>query len=72
MNTPVTTTASPVGWLGSLKEMATYCGQSPRTVQRWIAAGHLKVRRLSKKSLVCKPADLDAAIRAVANRFEAN
>lgn len=61
--------SQPIGWLASLSDMGAYAGQSPRTIQRWIAAGHLQVRRLSKKSICCKPSDIDAAIRSVSKSF---
>jgi predicted site-specific integrase-resolvase len=67
MTTP--TPPAPV-WLGSLAEIGDYARQSRRTIQRWIAKGDLRVRRLSAKSIICKTSDVDAAIRAIATRFE--
>lgn len=69
LRTTVHTETQPAGWLGGLREMGAYADQSPRTIQRWIAAGHLQVRRLSKKSICCKPSDIDAAIRSVSKSF---
>jgi predicted site-specific integrase-resolvase len=63
------TPTAPV-WLGSLAEIADYARQSRRTIQRWIAKGDLRIRRLSAKSIICKTSDVDAAIRAIATRFE--
>jgi len=58
------------GWIGTQQAIADYAGVSKRTVQRWITDGTLKVRHLSAKKIVCRPADVDKAVKAVSDRYE--
>jgi predicted site-specific integrase-resolvase len=58
------------GWIGTAADMAAYAGVSKRTIGRWIENGTLKVRHLSKRKMVCRPADLDKALLSVSDRYE--
>lgn len=60
----------PTGWIGNADQMAVYAGVSKRSIVRWIAEGRLKVRHLSKRKIVCRPADLDRAIASIADAYE--
>jgi len=61
---------APVGWLNGLQGIAQYGGVSRRSVQRWIESGKLKVRKISHKKLVARPADVDRCIEALSQEFE--
>ena len=54
------------GWLAGRKQAAAYCGVSTRTLNRWMAQGVLRCRKLSPKLLLFRPQDLDAAIETLA------
>lgn len=62
--------STPVGWLGGYKSIARHAGVSPRTVCRWISEGQLKVRRLSARKILCRPADVDRAVQALCDAYE--
>lgn len=49
-----------------LTEAATRAGVSPRTIRRYIAAGHLPAYRLGPRLIRVAVADLDALVRPVA------
>ena len=63
-------TQAPVGWLGSYEEMGLYCGRSKRTIAGWVSSGRLRVKRLSSRCVMCRPADLDRCIQDLADEFE--
>ncbi|BCO35256.1 helix-turn-helix domain-containing protein [Mycobacterium heckeshornense] len=52
---------SPPRLLG-IPEAAAYCGVHPRTLRRWIAAGHIQAHRVGPKLLKIHAADLDAFV----------
>lgn len=47
----------------SINDVAHECNVDPRTVRRWIAAGHLKAARLGHNTVRIDPADVDAMYR---------
>ena len=61
---------APVGWISGYQSMADYCGVSKRTIGRWIEGGKLKVRNLSPRKTICRPADLDRAVETVCDDYE--
>ena len=63
-------TSTAPGWLGNQQAMSEYGGVSKRTIQRYITEGILQVRHLSAKKIICRPSDVDRALKIVADRYE--
>ena len=46
-----------------LREVATHCAVSLRTVHTWVAGGRLRVLRLGKRCVRVEPAELNRLLR---------
>jgi len=57
-------------WIKGITGAAQYCGVSERTIHKWINQGHLKSRNLSKRMVIFRREDLDAAIESISERFD--
>lgn len=53
------------GWLTGREQIAAYTGWSKRTVSRELKNGKFPFRRHSKKLIMVKVSDLDAALNGV-------
>lgn len=50
------------GWI-SVRQAADYCGVTPVTIRRWIAAGRLPATRVGPKILKVRLTDLEKMLR---------
>jgi predicted DNA-binding transcriptional regulator AlpA len=50
------------GWLHGREALARWCGLAPRTISRLMAEGKLPHRRLSKRCVIFRIADVDRAL----------
>jgi len=59
------------GWLKGMPAAAAYAGVSERLIHNWIEKGILKPTRAGARLLFFKPEDIDTAIQALAEQYEA-
>ena len=62
---------SPVaaGWIKGIEAAARYAGVSEKIASRWVKAGHLRPRALSKRLHLFRPEDIDRAVEQAALAF---
>ena len=63
------TEESKAGWLTGRPAIAHYAGLSIREVGRLIASGKLKHLRLTGKLIACRPEDVDACFKTMAEAY---
>lgn len=59
---------SPVaaGWIKGIEAAARYAGVSEKIASRWVKAGHLRPRALSRRLHLFRPEDIDRAVEQAA------
>ena len=62
---------SPIsaGWIKGIEAAARYAGVSEKVASRWVKAGHLRPRALSKRLHLFRPEDIDRAVEQAALAF---
>ncbi len=63
---------SPIsaGWIKGIEAAARYAGVSEKIASRWIKAGHLRPRVLSRRLHLFLPKDIDHAVELAAQNFD--